>query len=250
MNSRRGGAASAAPPPTPNQKRERERKSTRKRGGQETVSSSTRSVLYDPEVLNWVRRHTRTGTSRDDLVRLSETAEDWPAPGRSLSDGSLAAARCAIYHLEQQGARWPLKPDSTLGNWDAARAGKRLYQIGQKRAAARRDNDPAVIWDTAFQVSKLAWLLMSLNLDDLDLDEEGLDILSDLDNDLLYLQDWTSTILAAVEARLGEQELRKKIAGLEAKTVANGCTPEEEAAARRIASRMRRRLEAVLPRAV
>ena len=71
-------------------------------------------------------------------------------------------------------------------------------------------------------------------------------MLGDLNEDLLFLDDWITRSLAAVQGRLGKQELRKTIVALRAKTVANGCTPEEEAAACRAADKLEWRLGARL----
>jgi hypothetical protein len=217
------------------------------RGGQQTVKQHRGSPAESVEVINWVRKKTRAGVPFDRLLQLSQTADDWPLPGKPLTTGQATACRWVIYHLELQGAHWPLKPEGSLSNGRGPTAtGKRLHQVGQQRAAARKSGDSIVLWDTAYDITKLCGLLQSLNIEDADLDEYGVDVLNDLHDDMLYLQEWMDVTTAAVQARLGEQELRKKIVALRAKTVANGCTPEEEASARRAADRLERRLAAAL----
>jgi hypothetical protein len=233
MRSTKRGAASAAP--------------RRKRGGEQTVKATARSIVHDFEVLNWVRRQSRLGLSTKEIVEMSQAGHDYPAAGRPLSDGTLAACRCAIYHLEEQGANWPLKGDSkVLISRDSRQVRKRLHAVTKKRAAARKSGQSIAFWDACYDISKLTGLLISLNIEDADLDEQGLDVLGDLNDDLLFLDDWIGRSLAAVQGRLGEQELRKKIVALRAKTVANGCTVEEEAAARRAADKLEWRLSARL----
>ena len=87
---------------------------------------------------------------------------------------------------------------------------------------------------------------MSLNIEDASLDEQGLDVLNDLADDVLYLQDWSDRALLSIQARLGEQGLRAKIAALRARTVENGCSAEEAATAKRMAVRLERKLTARL----
>lgn len=219
----------------------------RRRGGEGTVkpSTSSRSVAHSVEVLNWVRRQLRAGLQSQEIVEASRSDEHWPAPGEPLTDRTLSACQCSIYHLEQQGARWPLRQGGTALR-NGKRVGKRLHQVGSARAAARRNGDPVVLWDTAYDVTKLTGLLQSLNIEDAELDEHGLDLLNDLHDDMLYLQDWSELLIAALQGRLGEQGLRQKIAALRSKTVANGCTLEEAEAAARMADRLERRLTLAL----
>jgi hypothetical protein len=240
--SRTTGAASAAPnPKRPGTKRKR----VKRRRGQ-TVRASTRTVLHDVDVLNWVRGHARSGLASKEIVALSKTAEDWPRPGQYLSDGSLVSCFAAIHHLEEQGARWPLKSDGKAlrrgRSWAEARNGKRLHEVGGKRAEARDAGDPTVLWDTATEIGKLSGLMISLDIADIELDEYSLDTVSDLHDDLLFLQDWMEQAMGVIQGKLGEQKLRWKIAALRAKTVANGCDPEEAASAQRAADRLERKL--------
>jgi hypothetical protein len=228
------GAASAAP------------RLSKKRGP--TVGYDG-SLARDPRVLNWVRARTREGWGSKQIVTLSVAGEmSWPVPGEHLSDGVLAACRAAIFALETQGARWPL--DDNCGalrrKRGPTRTGKRLHEVGIRRRAARSAGDPVVFWDTAYQIGKLTSLLESLDIEDIELDAHSLDTVNDLHDDMLFLQDWMDRTIGAVQGRLGDYGILQKIAALRAKTVANGCEPDEEAAARRAASRLERRLEARL----
>jgi hypothetical protein len=234
------GAASAAPKP--------KRKRPKRRRGP-TVRASSRTVLHNVDVLNWVRGHTRAGLPSNEIVALSRTADDWPEPGKPLSEGSLVSCRIAIYHLEAQGARWPLQADSGAlkrNRRGATRVGKRAHEIRINRAAARRAGDSVVLWDTAYEITKVSGLLISLDIADIELDEHSLDTINDLHDDMLFLQDWVEQTIGAVQGRLGEQKVRAKIAALRAKTVENGCEPEEEAIAQRAADRLERKLNTKL----
>ena len=229
------GAASAAP------------RLSKRRG---PTVGNTGSLALEPRVLNWVRARTREGWGSKQIVTLSAASEmTWPLPGEKLSDGVLAACRAAIYALEAQGARWPLEDNggALRSKRGPTRTGKRLHEVKSKRAAARRTGDPAgVFWETCYEITKLTSLLESLNIEDVGLDEYSLDTVNDLHDDMLFLQDWMDRTVGAVQARLGEYGIREKIASLRAKTVANGCTPEEAGAAQRVADRLERRLQARL----
>ena len=120
--------------------------------------------------------------------------------------------------------------------------GRRLHRVSVYRAQARRDGDSVVLWDTAFEISKLVGLLEGLEVDDIELDEHTADTVNDLHDDMLRLQDWAERVSGAVQGRLGEQAVRQKIAGLRAKTVSRGCSEEEAVAAQRAADRLERRL--------
>lgn len=240
--SRTTGAATAAPASI------NRAKARRKRKHGPTVIASTRAVAHDVDALNWIRTQARAGLPTKAIVELSRTAEDWPAPGKPLSDGSLAACFAAIHHLEAQGAAWPLRSNGgALRNEKAStRTGRRLHAINTERSAARRAGSPVVLWETAYQITKLSGLLMSVKIEDVELDEHALDTVNDLHDDMLFLQDWIEQTIGAIQARLGEQRIRDKIKGLRAKTVANRCTAEEEASARRAADRLQRKLDARL----
>jgi hypothetical protein len=234
MNKGNEGAASAAP------------RLSKKRGP--TVGYDG-SLARDPRVLNWVRARTREGWGSKQTVALSVASEmSWPMPGEHLSDGVLASCRAAIFALEAQGARWPLDDDGggLRKKSGPTRTSKRLHEIGVKRRASRNSGDPAILWDTAYQIGKLTSLLESVDIEDIELDQHSLDTVNDLHDDMLFLQDWMDQTIGAVQARLGDYGIRRKIDALRAKTVANGCEPEEEALAQRAASRLERRLEARL----
>ncbi len=206
-------------------------------------------MLHRADVINWVRSKSRAGVPTKEMVALSKTADDWPpGPSQPLSDGSLASIFAVIHHLEAQGVRWPLEEDGRAfqKGKGPTRTGKRLRHVTAARKAAVQGGKDAALWDAAYQVTKLTGYLMSLNIEDASLDEHGLDTLNDLTDDVLYLQEWSERALLSVQARLGEQGVRAKIAALRAKTVENGCTAEEAAMAQRMAVRFERRLSAQL----
>ena len=242
MSSGNGGPASAGPRP-------RRRKA---RGSARTVSATRRSVVHDVRVLNWVRAVTRAGLTSKQVVDASRAGtHDWPLGRGVLSDGSLASCRTAIYHLETQGAQFPLEPAGGLsdGRGRSTPRTRRLHVLAAKRAAARRAADPSqAFWDRAYGVTKLAGALEGLGVETVQLDQYSVDTVSDLDNDLTDLAEWVGRVHGAVVARLGEHRVRVKIAGLRAKTVERGASPHEADSARRRAevleSRLRERLSA------
>ena len=183
-------------------------------------------------------------------MALSHTAEDYPAPGRPLSDGSLAACRAAIHHLEAAGVAWPLPPDGTPpGSRPPTLAnGKRLRQIRQQRAAARAAGESDALYELAVQIGKLSSLVYSAlpTIYRAELDAANVDLLGDLEVDVLYLAEWAEVMGRQLEARLGELPLRQKIQALRSKTTANGCTPAEQQQALAAADRLERRLALVL----
>lgn len=214
-----------------------------------TVRPSARTVTQDPKVLNWVRKQMRLGVTSKRLVALSQTAPDWPLPGRPLSDGSLSTCYCVIYHLEEQGAKWPLEEngDGLGGRRKQARVTRKLRRLSDERTDAQREGRSAVAWQTRFEITKLTGLLTGLELDELELDQHGLDQIGDLYTDMVFLEDWVERMMTEILALLGEQGVRRRIVGLRAMTVANGCTREEEAACADAADRLERKLSLKLP---
>ena len=73
-----------------------------------------------------------------------------------------------------------------------------------------------------------------------------LDDIDSLHNDMARLQKCIDRKVGAVEARLGEQAIRQKIAALRSKSVKNGCTVEESLSAKRAADRLESKLKAGL----
>jgi hypothetical protein len=58
-------------------------------------------LAQDPAVINWVHELTRRGLSSKQIVAASAAGElDWPGGEKPLGDGTLAACRAAIHHLE------------------------------------------------------------------------------------------------------------------------------------------------------
>lgn len=208
----------------------------------QTIRPSGRKVADNPEVLNWIRQLTRKGTPTKRIVRLSH-GDDYPLPGQPLSDGTLSSCRSVIQHLETLGARFPLEPNGLRKSGNNSR---KLHEVGRNRAAARKAGESLVFWDTAYQVTQLAGLLQTLELADVELDEQNLDTMTDLLEMLLYLAEWMERSLHAITARMGEHAVLSTIEKLRRMTVANGCSEEEADNARRAAARLERQLRAQL----
>jgi hypothetical protein len=84
-------------------------------------------------------------------------------------------------------------------------------------------------------------------VDLIDLDGIGnLALVSDLHDDLLMLAEWTDRGINKVQGRLSDRSVLEKIKQLE---MTNGRSPAEKITARRLAKRLRRKLEARLPAA-
>jgi hypothetical protein len=238
VSSDNGGAAHAAPP-----------SQRRRKQGEATVRGRPSSVAHHVDVLNWARPLIRAGFTSKEIVALSKTTSDWPLPGQVLSDGTLAACYAAIHHLEAQGARFPLEGEGGLRKEKVSETKRRSYSVRKLRAEARRNaapGDPLLFWETALEVSKASSALEIIEVEDLELTEQGLQYLDDLHSDLLRLQIFQDRVMGAVQVRLGEQKLIAKIRALRAKTIENGCTAEEAAMAKMMADRMERKLSAVL----
>jgi len=209
----------------------------------QTIRPSARKVADSPEVLNWIRQLTRKGYSTKKIVDLSKSDGDYPLPGQPLSDGTVSGARSVIVNLELLGARFPLEPNGLRRSSNYSR---RLHEIGQKRADARKAGESMVFWNAAYEVTQLAGLLQSLELEDVELDEQNLDTMTDLLEMLLYLAEWMERSLHSVTARMGEHAVLSTIEKLRRMTVANGCSEEEADNARRAAIRLERQLRAEL----
>jgi hypothetical protein len=168
------------------------------------------SLSHDPAVINWVRERYRDGWDRERIVAASNAgSDDWPVSGDQLSNGRISECRAVIAHMERMDASWPLTGDAPLRGTGRKPnpTGKRLHDVGTKRSEARRAGDPTVFWDTCYEITKLSSLLRSLEIEHLEFDEYSLDTVSDLHDDMLFLQDWMDRTLMAVQARLGEQAL-------------------------------------------
>jgi len=206
----------------------------------QTVRPSRRGIAYNIEVLNWVQNLTSKGLSTKRIVRRSHDG-DYPYPRQALSDGALNGIRPVIYHLENQGVGFPLEANGTSIRQKPG-IGKRVHVMGQKRAAARRRGESMAFWDTAYETTKSLGLLQSLELADVELDEQNLDTISDLLEILLYQADWTDRQLLAIEGRLGEHRVLGTIEKLRRMTVERGCSPEEAENAHRAADRLEAQL--------
>jgi hypothetical protein len=231
-----------APSGAPNNPRKRRRR----RRGAPTITGRP-SLSHNAAVINWVRERYRDGWDREQIVSASKAGtDDWPVPDDHLSNGTMSECRAVIAHMERMGASWPLTGDALPRGTGrkSSMTGKRLHEVGAKRSQARRAGDPGVFWDTCYEITKLSSLLQSLEVEHLELDEYSLDTVSDLLEDMLFLQDWMDRTIMAVQARLGEQALVSKVAALRLKTVENGCTPDEEASAKRAADRLEAKINA------
>lgn len=122
-------------------------------------------------------------------------------------------------------------------------AGKRRHQVKMGRTEAKRNGRPLAFWEIAWDASRLVYALAGWKVEDVDLAEDNVETMLETEEDLLYLYDWLDDTIALIHSRLGEDKLRKQIGKLRAKTVANGCTSEEEEAAARAADRLQRKVD-------
>jgi hypothetical protein len=97
-------------------------------------------------------------------------------------------------------------------------------------------------------VTRLASLLSSLELDHLELDGETLDFerVLHLYESLVLLLEWANATTDAIQNRLGYLAIQRRLAGLRAKTVKNGCSPDEAASAQALADKLEARLPSEL----
>jgi hypothetical protein len=146
--------------------------------------------------------------------------------------------------------RGPRKPRSTSESSSKKAkptpAGKRMHAAKLARADAKRNGRPIPFWEIGWEVSKMVYGLASWKVEDVPLDYDNMNAMATVEEDLLYLYDWMDETLALIHSRMGEHGMRQQLRKLQARTVENGCTPEEAANAARAAQRLQRKIDNVL----
>ena len=229
-------------------------------GADRVAQTRARKVAAIPEEKfnEYIREH-GPKSSREGLLREHGTSNGKrpkePKVQRVSSAQAVDMLRNRVREMQQdKWGHWPRWSDQDR---EIARAvlaakkqksptGKRLHTIGLKRSAARAGGDPTVLWDTAYEIMKLTSLLESLDIEDVELDEHSLDTINELHDDMIRLQEWIDRTMGAVQGRLGEWAIRRKIIGLRSKTVENGCSAGEAHSAQQAADRLERKLKARL----
>jgi hypothetical protein len=125
-------------------------------------------------------------------------------------------------------------------------AGKRMRAARMARADAKRNGRPVAFWEIGWEVSKMVYGLASWKVEDVPLDYDNMNAMATVEEDLLYLYDWMDETLSLIHSRMGEHGMRQQLRKLQARTVKNGCTPEEAANAARAAGRLQRKIDNVL----
>jgi hypothetical protein len=204
---RRKGAASAAP----------------------TSITGVRGLAHNPAILNWVRELTRRGLSSKQIVTASvEGANDWPVPGYHLSDGSLAACRAAIYHLEIHNVSFPLPLDGKKK--PKSETGGRLRELYAQRKV--KDN---LLINARIDISKMVQHLEIIDFMEYGLRDADPETTADIYNELTILAAWVDTSLSVVAHEI--DDLRKVELIRKLRNTA-GRSPEEARAFLRAADRL------------
>ena len=209
-------------------------KRKRRKSGEATFDAGT-ALAYDDEVIQWVRARVRRGTTREEMMAASKAGTDgWPRPGRTLSsERDIGEIRIAIYYTE-------------LAEHLAHDAKLRKAKTPEARMRALRAMSPPTseaLFKLSGHISELVYLLDSIDVERYDLDNLAVHSLLRLHEDLMYLGEWWSGSLRAVQARLDEVPTVEKIAKLREVTVANGATPGEQANAEAFMARLQRGLD-------
>jgi hypothetical protein len=187
-------------------------------------------------VLNWVRKRTRAGLGTKEIVELTRTAEDWPRPGSPLSDGTLASCRCAIYHLEDQGVRWPLQPGGTKPL--TKESGKRLRQLHSQKRNGRPLND---LWYLQKAVAEHVGVLEGFDLPELDWSEEAQDLILEIHDDLMRAAVWTDSSQEAVVAQMSDLSRLRTLQKLRIRADDPSSAPSERRMAARAADKLKQK---------
>lgn len=206
----------------------------RKKGAAKAAPTSitgVRGLAHNPEVLTWVRELTRKDVSSKRIVAMSAAGEHgWPVPGESLSDGSLAACRAAIYHLEMHNVRFPLAPD--FRQRPKSQTGSKLRELNELR---RRDD--SLLLTARTDISKATQRLEMVDFLEWGLRDADPETTASIYEELTILSAWVETSLGVVAREITDLKKLELIRKLRDTT---GRTPEEARAFARHADRLER----------
>jgi hypothetical protein len=175
-------------------------------------------------------------------MRIADPANE----ERVLRCKTIRDARVALRDPAKAEARAKTDPPHESKRSKPTPAGKRMRAARMARADAKRDGRPVAFWEIGWEVSKMVYGLASWKVEDVPLDYDNMNAMATVEEDLLYLYDWMDETLSLIHSRMGEHGMRQQLRKLQARTVANGCTPEEAANAARAAQRLQRKIDNVL----
>lgn len=192
---------------------------------------------------NWLEKNFPQHPTYANLyMRIADPANE----DRVSSCRSVADAKAALADPKKVAARAKNSEPRTPTKAKPTPAGKRMRAARMARADAKRNGRPVPFWEIGWEVSKMVYGLASWKVEDVPLDYDNMNAMATVEEDLLYLYDWMDETLALIHSRMGEHGMRQQLRKLQARTVANGCTPEEAANAARAAGRLQRKIDNVL----
>jgi hypothetical protein len=149
--------------------------------------------------------------------------------------------RAVARERERAGGKRPRAGSGPPRNWNGTAPKARVRELRGYRAKGT-DKYPDLL-TLQLRISELSAALASVKVTDYGLDEVSLARLTDIHDDLLALADWMDRTLSAVQGRLSDSEVRRKIAIFRDTT---GRTAEEAKAMTALADRLERKLAARL----
>jgi hypothetical protein len=134
----------------------------------------------------------------------------------------------------------PRKRGKRQPNWDGKTNAGRERELKRQRRGNYSD-----LLQLQMRLNQICRTLEGTRVDDYDLDAATHELVDALYDDLVTTAEWIDRAISAIQARVGEAQVREKIAKLRN---TSGRSPAEAEAALRLADVLERKLQARLPR--
>jgi hypothetical protein len=211
----------------------------RKHGGdRKSQASKSRSDL----TLTAEEAARAVGVSKGSVVNARRVIKDRPDLAKKVKAGKMSLN--AAYEQttgRPTGGHGPRRAK----NWNGKTNPTREREIRAKKNG-KPDNYNQLL-RLSLDMNRACSIIESYRVDDFDLEATTLDLVDTFYDDLITLGQWVDRAMMATQVWLGDVKVRRKIDALR-NTV--GRTPEETENFRRVADKLERRLEAVLPSGV
>jgi hypothetical protein len=186
------------------------------------------------------------GVSRDTINKAARVKKERPDLGRKVKAGKMTL-NAAVEEMtgRHTGGNSPRRAKNWNGKTNPTR--EREIRANKKNGTNPRPDNYNDLLRLSLDMNRACSIIESYHVEDFDLEATTLDLVDTFHDDLITLAQWVDRAMMATQAWLTDVNVRRKIDTLR-NTI--GRTPEETESFRRVADKLERKLEAVLPSGV
>lgn len=222
---------------------------TVKRHGPKPTAKQTRAVAEEKMGKKKITAEQEAEIIRlyfDKNVSMREVAKQVLGIDKNTTPASLKGIIDRERGRREERADAPPPKRGRPKNWNGKTNAKREREIRAQRKATPPGGDYMALVKVQKRINELCSALETVDLDDYEVDEQNLWLITEMYDDLVSLAMWHTRALTRAQTWLGDSDVIRKIEALKNRTVDRGATPEEAETARRLVERLERKLNPVV----